>query len=94
MPEKELTEKTAIIHRLNRIEGQVKGLAKMVEDEKDCADILTQVAAVKAAIENVGMVMLENYYKKCVAGICDGPEAEKAGENLLAVIRKFVKSVD
>ena len=94
MAGKKQTGKKAILHRLNRIEGQIKGLTKMVEEERDCMDVLTQVAAVKAAIENVGMLMLENYYKKCMSDVCSGPEVDKAGENMMIVIRKFIKSVD
>ena len=56
----------AILKRLKRIEGQIRGLQKMVEDERECESIVTQLAAVRAAIDGVGTLVLNNYIKICV----------------------------
>ena len=55
----------AIVKRLKRIEGQVRGLQKMVEDERECENIVTQLAAVRSAIDSVGALVLNNYIKIC-----------------------------
>jgi DNA-binding FrmR family transcriptional regulator len=55
----------AIVKRLKRIEGQVRGLQKMVIEERDCEDIVTQLAAVRSAIDNVGALVLNNYINIC-----------------------------
>ena len=55
----------AILKRLRRIEGQVRGLHKMVVEERDCEDIVTQLAAVRSAIDNVGALVLNNYIQIC-----------------------------
>ncbi len=55
----------AIVKRLKRIEGQLRGLQKMVADERDCESIVTQLAAVRSAIDGVGALVLNNYVKIC-----------------------------
>ena len=55
----------AIVKRLKRIEGQIRGLQKMVGDERDCESIVTQLAAVRSAIDSVGALVLNNYIKIC-----------------------------
>jgi DNA-binding FrmR family transcriptional regulator len=55
----------AIVKRLRRIEGQVRGLQKMVTDERECESIVTQLAAVRSAIDSVGALILNNYIKIC-----------------------------
>jgi DNA-binding FrmR family transcriptional regulator len=54
-----------LLKRLKRIEGQVRGLEKMIVDGRDCESLLTQLAAVRSAIESVGSLMLNNYMKLC-----------------------------
>ncbi len=61
-------EDTRLIHRINRIEGQVRGLRKMVEEDRDCFDVLKQVAAAGGAIRSLGLVILEEHLKGCIAG--------------------------
>ena len=67
MVSKDSTEVTreAIVKRLRRIEGQIRGLEKMVTDERDCESIVTQLAAVRSAIHSVGDLVLNNYIKIC-----------------------------
>ena len=60
-------EKKALLNRLKRIEGQVRGLESMVEEDIYCTDILVQVSAVTAALNSFNKVLLENHIKSCVA---------------------------
>ena len=65
--------------RLRRIEGQIRGLQRMVEDDKYCVDILTQVAAATKALQSVALGLLEEHLSHCVAGaIAEGGEAATA----------------
>jgi len=59
--------KKAILMRLRRIEGQLRGLQRMVEEESPCSEILTQVAAVTSATKKVGMAMVQGYMEECLA---------------------------
>lgn len=63
--EKPEVSRGAIVKRLRRIEGQIRGLQKMVADERDCESIITQLAAVRSAIDSVGALVLNNYIKIC-----------------------------
>ena len=85
-------EKENLIKRLRRIEGQVRGLQKMVEQEKYCVDILVQIAAVRSALDRVGLILLERHTRGCVAkAIRDGDDQERAIAELTDVMRRFVK---
>ena len=86
--------KTDILNRLSRIEGQVKGIKRMIEEEKTCADILTQVAAVRAAINKVGGLILEQYAKECVVKSINSENKEQELESLLNTVQRFLKYVD
>jgi CsoR family transcriptional regulator, copper-sensing transcriptional repressor len=55
-----------VVSRLSKIEGHVRGIKKMAEEKRSCEELLTQVSAVKAAINNVGRVILEDYLEDCV----------------------------
>lgn len=70
--------KTAVQHRLRRIEGQVRGLQKMVEEERYCADVMTQVASVQEALRGVGRAMLENHLRHCAAAAIRSGDPERA----------------
>ncbi|MCK4273911.1 MAG: metal-sensitive transcriptional regulator [Dehalococcoidales bacterium] len=63
--EKLEVSREAIVKRLKRIEGQIRGLQKMVADERECESIVTQLAAVRSAIDGVGALVLNNYIKIC-----------------------------
>ena len=88
-------DKEALSKRLHRIEGQVRGIERMVEDDRYCIDILTQIGAVRTALEQVGAKLLEDHVNHCVAGaIASGDEA-KAGEKtteLLEAVQRFVRT--
>jgi DNA-binding FrmR family transcriptional regulator len=87
--------KPALVKRLHRIEGQVRGIERMVEEDRYCIDILTQIAAVRTALEQVGAKLLEDHVTHCVASaIASGDEAA-AGERtseLLDAVQRFVKT--
>lgn len=87
-------DKEAIIKRLRRIEGQVKGIQKMVNEEKYCVDILIQIAAVRSAIDKVGGIILENHVKGCVKKTIDNSseeEKDKVIDELIKTMLKFMK---
>ncbi len=79
-----------LLHRLNRIEGQVRGIKRMVEQDAYCTDILVQVAAVNAALNSFNRVLLANHIKTCV--IQDIKEGrEETVEELLATLQKLMR---
>ena len=85
-------DKDKVLARLRKIEGQVRGLQKMVQDDRYCIDVLTQVAAVKAALESVSLSLLEDHMEHCVAdAIQAGDGAEKVKE-LSAAVQRLVRS--
>lgn len=83
-------EYKSLINRLNRIEGQVRGIKGMVEKNAYCTDILTQVAAVSAALNSFNKEILENHIKTCVADDIRSGGEEKINE-LVAVMQKLMK---
>jgi|GEM_PF-358425 len=90
-------QKLNIMKRLNRIEGQVKGIQRMVNEDKYCMDVLTQVAAVRAAINKVGVIILENYSKTCLKSAFDSEDSDKrakAFDELVNTINKFLKFIE
>ena len=97
MSEKKLAkgnDKAALNRRLKRIEGQVKGIQKMIEDETYCVDILVQISAIRSAIDNVGTIILENHIKGCVSNDLkygDEEQSEAAIKELMYTIKKFTK---
>lgn len=79
-----------LIHRLNRIEGQIRGIKGMVEKDAYCTDILTQVAAANAALNSFNKVLLSNHIKTCVTeDIRQGKE--DTVEELVEVLQKLMK---
>ena len=87
-------DRVAIGKRLRRIEGQVRGIEKMVDEERYCIDILTQVGAAMTALENVGLKVLDDHVNHCVAGALasgDSAEAETKSRELLAAVHRFAR---
>jgi DNA-binding FrmR family transcriptional regulator len=84
----------ALHNRLRRIEGQVRGLQRMVDEDAYCIDILTQVAAVQTALEQVAVNVLDGHVRHCVAdAVSDGEngQAEEKLDELMAAVRRFAK---
>lgn len=95
MPHSEKYESNEdIMRRLKRIEGQIKGIQRMVEEEKPCRDVLTQVSAVRAATNKVGSAILEKYYRRSMVEIAAGTRPDEAMEELLDTIQKFLGFVE
>lgn len=88
--EREEKEYKDLVTRLNRIEGQVKGIKKMVEEERYCIDILTQVAAVQSALNSFNKVLLSNHIKTCVVEEIKSGDVEVVDE-LCNMIQKIMK---
>jgi CsoR family transcriptional regulator, copper-sensing transcriptional repressor len=87
-------EKDAYLRRLRKIEGQVRGIAKMIDEDKYCIDILTQVSAATRALENVALGLLDDHLGHCVAeAVAEGGDVadEKIAEASAAIAR-LVKS--
>ncbi|MDP9258253.1 MAG: metal-sensitive transcriptional regulator [Actinomycetota bacterium] len=88
-----IADKDALSARLKRIEGQVRGIERMVEDERYCIDILTQISAIQAALDKVALRLLEQHAAHCVIGPEDpSVRAEKTGEMMAAVARLMGRS--
>lgn len=83
--------KTDLLKRLRRIEGQIKGIQRMVEKEECCNDILIQIAAVRAAINKVGGLMLESYSKSCIREAAECNNNNENIDELINTILKFMK---
>ena len=79
-----------LLKRLNRIEGQVRGVKKMLEEDRYCVDILTQVSAINSALNSFNKVLLAEHIKSCVVDdICAGKE--EAVDELCATLQKLMK---
>ena len=87
-------EKDAYLKRLRRIEGQARGLQRMVEEEQYCIDILTQVSAMTKALQSVALGLLEEHMSHCVvqAAASGGPEADEKVREASASIARLVRS--
>lgn len=83
--------KKSIGTRLRRIEGQVKGIEKMVDNDTCCMEVLTQIAAVRAAINKVGLLVMENYAKDCILSSKDDDSRQEEVEELLSTVLRFLK---
>ena len=89
-----LENRDAILRRLARIEGQVRGLGRMVADEAYCVDVLTQLAAVSKALDRVGFEVLSDHTNHCVRDAVErgGPEAQERVAELLEAVERFART--
>jgi len=88
-------DKDALVKRLHRIEGQVRGIEQMVEDERYCIDVLTQIAAVRTALETVAFKILDDHVTHCVANALDANDRDVAIEKskeMLAAVERFART--
>ena len=88
-------DREALTNRLHRIEGQVRGIERMVADERYCIDILTQIGAVKTALEAVALDLLADHVTHCVRDAIasgDGDAAQSKTMELLAAVERFAKT--
>ncbi|MEW8979072.1 MAG: metal-sensitive transcriptional regulator [Symbiobacterium sp.] len=84
-------DRQGILDRLKKIEGQVRGLQRMVEEDRYCVDILNQVAAVEAALNKVSLMLLEGHAKGCMAAAVRRGEGDEAVEELMQVLGRFLR---
>ncbi|MFD1849666.1 metal-sensing transcriptional repressor [Oceanobacillus bengalensis] len=84
-------EKQAVINRLKRIEGQVRGIQKMVEEDRYCVDILVQISAIQSALKNVGFAVTERHINHCVSDAVRQGEGKETIEELMEVLKQFSK---
>ncbi len=85
-------DKASLIARLNKMEGQVRGIRRMVEGDRYCVDVLQQIASLRSAADAVAHIMLEDHIRGCVAeGVRSGDGDAHIGE-VMEVIRRYVRS--
>jgi CsoR family transcriptional regulator, copper-sensing transcriptional repressor len=85
-------DKQLLENRLKRIEGQVRGVQRMVDEEAYCVDVLTQIASVVSALEKVGTILLKDHVEHCVReSIEKGEGADEKIEELTAAVERFLK---
>ena len=83
----ERTNKPQLRNRLSRIEGQVRGIAKMIDEDRYCIDVLTQVQAVRSALAGVESEMLKDHLNQCIVGAMAGGDAAQQREKAQELIR-------
>jgi CsoR family transcriptional regulator, copper-sensing transcriptional repressor len=87
--------KDGLIKRLHRIEGQVRGIERMVDEERYCIDVLTQISAVSTALESVALKLLEDHVSHCVAAALasgDATAADEKSRELLQAVERFART--
>ena len=87
-------QKEDLVRRLRRIEGQVRGLQQMVEDDRYCIDVLTQISAATKALQSVAMGMFDDHLRHCVAEAVaeGGPDADRKLTEATAAVGRLLKS--
>lgn len=86
-----MTEKKDVIKRLRKVEGQIKGIQKMVDEEQFCGDILIQIAAARSALNSAGGLIIENYMKNCLKSSIEGKTSEEDLDKLIEIMLKYTK---
>jgi DNA-binding FrmR family transcriptional regulator len=81
-------DKSGLIRRLSRMEGQVRGVARMIEREEYCVDILQQTAALRAAVDAVSILVLEDHVQGCVRTAAEHGDADKYVDEVIDVVRR------
>jgi CsoR family transcriptional regulator, copper-sensing transcriptional repressor len=82
--------KPQLVNRLRRIEGQVRGVERMVEENRYCIDVVTQVTAIQAALDKVALELLSDHAAHCVAGAEGGEQRERTDE-LMAAVKRLLR---
>lgn len=89
-PNSYAADKDNLLLRLSRIEGQIRGISRMIEEDRYCVDVLQQIASMQSAADAVAMILLESHVKGCVSdGLRSGNEERV--EEVVGVIRKYLK---
>ena len=89
-----LDDKPALLRRLSRVEGQVRGVRGMVEDEAYCIDVLTQLAAITSALDGVALRLLEDHTTHCVRNAVErgGEDADEKLDEVIAAVQRFART--
>jgi DNA-binding FrmR family transcriptional regulator len=82
--------KDAVLRRLRRIEGQVRGVERMVEEDRYCIDVVTQVTAIQAALDKVALELLTDHAAHCVIGAAEADQPERT-EELMATVKRLLR---
>lgn len=85
------TDKKNLLTRLKKIEGQVQGIQRMLQEDKYCVDVLIQIAAVRAALDKVGIILFENHTRNCLVKALEEGRQEEMVDELIQVLQKFLK---
>ena len=80
-----------VISRLRRIEGQVRGVQRMIEEEGDCGEILNQIAAIKSAVNHAGIVIFENHARQCINKSLNEADQDQSFDEIVRVMSRFIK---
>ncbi|HVF64899.1 MAG TPA: metal-sensitive transcriptional regulator [Casimicrobiaceae bacterium] len=88
-PARDGGDRAALGKRLARIEGQVRGIARMLDEDRYCIDVLTQVAAVRSALDALALKLLEHHLNGCVQHAVASGRGDAAIDEAMSVIRKF-----
>lgn len=84
-------DKPNLLKRLARIEGQVRGIARMVDDDRYCVDVLTQIAAIQAALDKVALGLLDGHARHCLIGHGGGPtDPDAQVEELMGAVGRLL----
>lgn len=84
-------DKDNLLARLKRADGQIKGIMRMVEDGRYCPDILQQVSAVTAAMDEVSLILLRSHINGCVRDAIEQHQGDETIEDLITVVRKVIR---
>jgi len=84
-------DKSGLLKRLNRIEGQARGVAKMVEEDRYCVDILTQIAAIQSALDALAMQLLASHTNGCVRSAIKSGNGDAAVDELMGLVKRFAR---
>lgn len=91
VPKHDSKDNGQLIKRLKRIEGQIRGIQQMVDDDRYCVDILIQISAAQSALKNVGFQLTERHMKHCVHDAMVKGDGDESVEELMAVLKQFSK---
>ena len=83
-------DQATLVRRLSRIEGQVRGIARMIEREEYCVDILQQTAALRAAVDSVSIMILEDHVRGCVRTAAEQGASEQYVDEVIDVVRRAI----
>jgi DNA-binding FrmR family transcriptional regulator len=83
--------KDQLTKRLARIEGQVRGVSRMVDEDRYCIDVLTQIGAIQAALDKVALGLLDDHARHCLMGDGPGPKGDDAAAELMGAVGRLMR---